>query len=204
MNKSIEFIANQIKVNQVAENFPRENWTEENANLYIMDFFEVLKYALSKYDYDNMIVKNKLSATVKDEDKNSTREVVAKIDSEAEYEYFISRQTVIPITEETMDISQTVFNLAFQLFQEIGTGRTYYINKHPKNYTENYYNYNLKYTLGELLVKVEEIQDYTNPNNSSENQKEEVFQGRLLTVVLPVAIKYSKQKKQEEVINNEQ
>lgn len=204
MNKSIEFINNQIITSKVADAFPHENWTENNKDIAVLNFFEILKSVLTKKDYDNTFKKNKMSIVAIDTNTKDSREIQAKYDADVEYQYFLSQSTIIPSSDEKVSIDNIVFEICGMFFRDLATGATYYVDKVPKNYVENYMNYNLKYTIGDLLLKAEEESEYTiekKPENTAEKSEEtnedkqiETIKGRLLTVVLPVAIKYSKKK----------
>lgn len=204
MNKSIEFINNQIITSKVADTFPQENWSEDNKDIAVLNFFETLESVLTKKDYDNTFKKNKMSVITIDTNTKDSREIQAKYDANAEYQYFLSQSTIIPSSDGKVNINNIVFEICGLFFQELATGATYYIDKVPKNYVENYMNYNLKYTIGDLLLKVEEESEYTiekkaenideNSENTEENKQVKTIKGRMLTIVLPVAIKYSKKK----------
>ena len=93
-------------------------------------------------------------------------------------------------------------------FIEMIEGSTYYNETAPEGYEENYMSYDLKYTCGELVVKFNTIEPLdadgnpiTNPEELAEGQDGTV--GVLVTVVLPLAIKYIKQKTKKEEAKDE-
>ena len=82
MNKSIEFINNQIITSKVADTFPQENWSEDNKDIAVLNFFETLESVLTKKDYDNTFKKNKMSVITIDTNTKDSREIQAKYDAD--------------------------------------------------------------------------------------------------------------------------
>lgn len=200
--KSIDFIKDQVARGMVEEGFPTTGWDETEENTFSGDLSESLKYILTKAEYDIAIKGKKIENIMTRTDTGVSRKIKAECVEEGDFQYFLSRQMLLETGDNVLNSTNDMIK---DTFTEMMEGSTYYAETAPKNYEENYMDYDLKYTCGDLVVKFNIIDSLDEEGNPIQNEDEETKNNRgvLITVVLPLAVKYVKQKAKKEEIKDE-
>lgn len=182
-NNSIAFINDRIKVKDISEAFPTEGW-ENETTVNTFEFLEVLKDILTKREYDYFVTKGKMKNIISEESKS--RNVVIQYQDIENYQYLLGGNVLIKGNQVN-----EVNALLADITRSMLTGSSYYISTAPEDYEENFMDYDVTYTIGDLVMR-NEVTTSTEEVNEVEDVEMSVW------VVLPVKIAYKKHKKSKE------
>lgn len=198
---SIEFINDQINKDLVEKGFPMTGWDTDNEDIMVSDLFENLPFVLTKAEYDAIIKGKKIENVLFKEKTNERRKVKAKGNNNFDYNYFLTREVIVSNPNDAlMEVNSMVRDVFFEMMQ----GTTYFMETAPEDYIDNHMNYDLEYTYGDLVLRMEEtVSENKESTNENEDNNPMTFYKLRLMVVLPIAIKYSKHKNTKEENKNE-
>lgn len=185
-NNSIAFLKDRIKVKDISEDLPTEGWEDETI-VNVFEFFEVLKDILTKREYDFFVTKGKMKNTINDETSN--RNIVIQAQDIEDYQYLLGGNVNIKGNQ-----MNEVNALVADIIRSMLTGASYYISTAPEDYENNFKEYDVTYTIGDLIMRNEVITPTESVDDASDIENIEVS----VWVVLPVKIAYKKHKKSKE------
>ena len=198
---SIEFINDQINKKLVEKDFPTTGWDTDNENVMVSDLFENLPFVLTKAEYDAFIKGKKIENFLFKEKTNEKRKVKAKKNNNFDYNYFLTKEVTITNPDDAL---MEVNSMVRDVFFEMMGGTTYFMPTAPQDYVDNHMAYDLEYTYGDLVLRMEEVvSENKKTTNKNENNNSMTFYKLRLMVILPIAIKYSKHKNIKEENKNE-